>query len=230
MTPILRFKRPATRLALLLAVPVGIGYFAYATFHSHPAVAATSTATTAATVPLVLASSTHDGLTAAPAANSVAASVPAAALTLKTYSSPVSASAATVPADTGSAPADSIELARLQAHNAVLLARKQGAQLEADIRRAQRDGDSATGTSALPALPPGMPLAPAPFVSSRSGVAGWTLVGTAAYDGRPSATLSIDGASRDVHVGDTIDGWTVRSIADAAVTLARGKQSRTVRL
>jgi type IV pilus biogenesis protein PilP len=211
MTPILRFKRPATRLALVLAVPVGIGYFAYATFHSHPAVAATSAPTTAATVSLVPASSTHDGLTAAPAANRAAA-------------------AATMPADTGSAPADSIELARLQAHNAVLLARKQGAQLEADIRRAQRDADSATGTSALPALPPGMPLAPAPFASSRSGVAGWTLVGTAAYDGRPSATLSIDGASRDVHVGDTIDGWTVRSIADAAVTLMRGKQSRTVRL
>lgn len=122
---------------------------------------------------------------------------------------------------------DNAELDAQLRETPALEARLKNEQLKRDIRKAQHD--SSTNTAGMPpadALPSpiatGVPVAPVKLASD------WVLVGTGAYDGRQIATISVNGAARDVRVGESIDGWTVKSIAAQRVTLGRGRSTKTV--
>ncbi|MFH5255203.1 type IV pilus biogenesis protein PilP [Burkholderia semiarida] len=111
----------------------------------------------------------------------------------------------------------------------VLEARLKNETLKRDIRKVQRDSSSSTNPPGVPpadAVPSpittGAPVAPLKLASD------WVLIGTGAYDGRQTATIAVNGAARDVRVGDTIDGWTVKSILAQRVTLGRGRATKTV--
>lgn len=124
---------------------------------------------------------------------------------------------------------ENAELDGLVRETLVLEARLKNETLKRDIRKVQRDFSSSAIVSGMPpaeAIPSntavGAPTAP-PKVASD-----WVLIGTGAFDGRQSATISVNGAARDVRVGDTIDGWTVKSILAERVTLGRGRAIKTV--
>ncbi|HFT8010337.1 TPA: type IV pilus biogenesis protein PilP [Burkholderia cenocepacia] len=124
---------------------------------------------------------------------------------------------------------ENAEVDALTRETRVLEARLKNETLKRDIRKVQRDSSSSTNASGMPpadALPSpiatGAPIAPLKLASD------WVLIGTGAYDGRQSATISVNGTARDVRVGDTIDGWTVKSIVAQRVTLGRGRATKTV--
>lgn len=127
----------------------------------------------------------------------------------------------------------STELAALQARIPILEARKKIATLEKDIRHLQSDEGPSLPSGVPGPLPGpvGIDTSIPPIRSSTRSVSDLALVGTGFYDSRAIATVSIDGVSRDVHVGDPVgNGWTVRSIDPASVTLIRGKQTQLLRL
>lgn len=124
---------------------------------------------------------------------------------------------------------ENAEVDALTRETLVLEARLKNETLKRDIRKVQRDSGSSTNAQGMPpadALPSpiatGAPVVPLKVASD------WVLIGTGAYDGRQTATIAVNGAARDVRVGDTIDGWTVKSILAQRVTLGRGRATKTV--
>ncbi|WP_321883833.1 type IV pilus biogenesis protein PilP [Burkholderia cepacia] len=124
---------------------------------------------------------------------------------------------------------ENAEVDALTRETLVLEARLKNETLKRDIRKVQRDSGSSTNAPGMPpadALPSsiatGAPVAPLKVASD------WVLIGTGAYDGRQIATIAVNGTARDVGVGDTIDGWTVKSILARRVTLGRGRATKTV--
>jgi len=124
---------------------------------------------------------------------------------------------------------ENAEVDALTRETLVLEARLKNETLKRDIRKVQRDSSSSTNPSGMPpvdAVPSpiatGAPAAPLKLASD------WVLIGTGAYDGRQTATIAVNGTARDVRVGDTIDGWTVKSIFAQRVTLGRGRATKTV--
>lgn len=124
---------------------------------------------------------------------------------------------------------ENAEVDALTRESRVLEARLKIETLKRDIRKVQRDSGSSTNAPGMPpadALPSpiatGAPVAPLKVASE------WVLIGTGAYDGRQTATIAVNGTARDVRVGDTIDGWTVKGILAQRVTLGRGRATKTV--
>lgn len=124
---------------------------------------------------------------------------------------------------------DGARLASMQKRIAILEGEKRIAELE----KAIRDANGATGVSALPVgLPAGLngPLnvsRPPLMQPPESGNGFVEVKGIDSYNGKFSATLSAAGRVDDVHVGDIFAGWRVARITVADVTLTRNRAGRT---
>lgn len=182
-------------------------------------------------------------VTMMPAAHAAGASMPASgprasASATGASSLPVAPTGASTP-NLGTLPTSVTPQAVVQPENAeldaltretpVLEARLKNETLKRDIRKVQRDSGSSTNVPSMPpadALP--SPIATGAPVSPLKVASDWVLIGTGAYDGRQTATIAVNGSARDVRVGDTIDGWTVKSILAQRVTLGRGRATKTV--
>lgn len=206
--------RPAMAAGAVLAVVT------LATLHAHAANVSTS------------ASASHASASA-PRASTSPVNPASAALGSASAPSVVAPIQGTATQTNGASPvvvqSENAEVDALTRETRVLEARLKNETLKRDIRKVQRDSGSSANAPGMPpadALPSpiatGAPVAPLKLASD------WVLIGTGAYDGRQTATIAVNGTARDVHVGDTIDGWTVKSILAQRVTLGRGRATKTV--
>ncbi|MCW5182346.1 type IV pilus biogenesis protein PilP [Burkholderia cenocepacia] len=204
-----------------MAAGAVLAFVTLATLHAHAANVGT------------LASASHAGASAPRASSSSPVSPASAALVGASAPSVVAPLQGTTTQTNLASPvvvqSENAELDSLTRETRVLEARLKNETLKRDIRKVQRDSGSSTNAPGMPpadALPSpiatGAPIAPLKLASD------WVLIGTGAYDGRQTATIAVNGTARDVRVGDTIDGWTVKSILAQRVTLGRGRATKTV--
>lgn len=219
---LLNFPLSSSRGSIRAAMAAGavLAFVTLATPHAHAASASTS------------ASAPHASASA-PRASASPVNPASAALASASVPSVIPPLQGTTPQANVAAPvvvqSENAEVDALTREARVLEARLKNETLKRDIRKVQRDSGSSTNVSGMPpadALPSpiatGAPVAPLKLASD------WVLIGTGAYDGRQTATIAVNGAARDVRVGDTIDGWTVKSILAQRVTLGRGRATKTV--
>jgi hypothetical protein len=75
--------------------------------------------------------------------------------------------------------------------------------------------------------PPPPPPAPPPPVDT---LASARVSGVFSGDGVGGVIISVDGKSRRVRLNESINGWTVKSIAPRSVTLTQGAQTRVLEM
>lgn len=138
---------------------------------------------------------------------------------------------------------DSEKLAALRAEIPLLTAQSEIEKLKADIATSQAAQTKAamsvgagmaytspvTGAPAVAAAvsaAPDRPHAPA----THTGAAPMTVTAIRGFDGVYRAILDVSGRAVSVGAGDTVsDGWLVTSVTESTVTLARGRESITLR-
>lgn len=219
---LLNFPLSSSRGSIRTAMAAGavLAFVTLATLHAYAANVST------------LASASHASASAPRASTSPVNSASAALVSASSPSVVAPLQGTTTQTNVASpvvAQSENAEVDALNRETLVLEARLKNETLKRDIRKVQRDSGSSTNAPGMPpadALPSpiatGAPVAPVKLASD------WVLIGTGAYDGRQTATIAVNGTARDVRVGDTIDGWTVKSILAQRVTLGRGRATKTV--